>query len=125
MVNKCARFHGDTKSGENVKFNLASAVELWETTDFVYTTFYRIPKQASNSVAHFASFAFEFFYVLFTEYASRLLLYHGAKESKDHKLQSRGPALKQRKLQSDWGPRNSGAQTQQTGYFPVLNRPFA
>ena len=36
MMNKCARFHGDSPKGKKVKFNLPSAIELSETADFVY-----------------------------------------------------------------------------------------
>ena len=36
MMNKCAKFHGDSPKGKKVKFNLGSAIELSETTDFVY-----------------------------------------------------------------------------------------
>ena len=36
MLNKCAKFHRDSPSGEKVKFNLARAIELSETADFVY-----------------------------------------------------------------------------------------
>ena len=36
MMNKCAKFHENSLSGEKVKFNLASAIELSETADFVY-----------------------------------------------------------------------------------------
>ena len=36
MLNKCAKFHGDSPSGKKVKFNLARAIELSETADFVY-----------------------------------------------------------------------------------------
>ena len=36
MMNKCAKFHGDTPSGKKVKFNLTSATEILETVDFVY-----------------------------------------------------------------------------------------
>ena len=43
------------------------------------------------SVAHLTNFSFEFFYKIFTEDASLLLLYDGAKKSKnDQKLKSRG-----------------------------------
>ena len=35
-MNKCAKFHGDSPSGEKVNFNLTSAIELSETTVFVY-----------------------------------------------------------------------------------------
>ena len=36
MMNKCAKFYGDSSKGKNVKFNLASAIELSEEADFVY-----------------------------------------------------------------------------------------
>ena len=36
MMNKCAKFHKDSLSGKKVKFNLARAIELSETADFVY-----------------------------------------------------------------------------------------
>ena len=36
MLNKCAKFYKDSPSGEKVKFNLARAIELSETADFVY-----------------------------------------------------------------------------------------
>ena len=52
-------------------------------------------------MAHLTNFSFEFFYEIFTEDASLLLLYHGAKKVKNDqklKLKSRGgggPALMQ------------------------------
>ena len=36
MMNKCAKFHKDSPSGEKVKLNLARAIELSETAVFVY-----------------------------------------------------------------------------------------
>ena len=36
MVNKCAKFHGDSPSDKEVTFNLPSAIELSETAVFVY-----------------------------------------------------------------------------------------
>ena len=36
MMNKCAKFHKDSPSAKKVKFNLAGAIELSETADFVY-----------------------------------------------------------------------------------------
>ena len=36
MMNKCAKFHKDSASDKNVRFNLPSAIELSETADFVY-----------------------------------------------------------------------------------------
>ena len=59
MLNKCAKFHGDSPSGYKVKLNLARAIEISETADFVYNleTLY---KQAT-SVPHLTNFSFEFF----------------------------------------------------------------
>ena len=37
MMNKCAKFHKDSPSGQKVKFNLARAIELSETAVFVYS----------------------------------------------------------------------------------------
>ena len=37
MLNMCAKFHGDSPSGKKVKFNLAKAIELSETADFLYS----------------------------------------------------------------------------------------
>ena len=36
MLNKCAKFHKDSPSGEKVKLSFARAIELLETADFVY-----------------------------------------------------------------------------------------
>ena len=36
MMNKCAKFYKDSPSGKKVQFNLARAIELSETADFVY-----------------------------------------------------------------------------------------
>ena len=35
-MNKCAKFYGYSQKGTKVKFNLASAIELSETSGFVY-----------------------------------------------------------------------------------------
>ena len=46
-------------------------------------------------MAHLTNFSFEFFYDIFTEDASPLFLYHGAKKSKMTKNSNQGgPALK-------------------------------
>ena len=46
-------------------------------------------------MAHLTNFSFEFFYEIFTEDASLLLLYHGAKKSKKTKNSNQGgPALR-------------------------------
>ena len=36
MMNKCAKFHKDSRSDKKVKFNLPSAIELSEKAIFVY-----------------------------------------------------------------------------------------
>ena len=36
MMNKFAKFHEDSPSGEKLNFNLARAIELSEMADFVY-----------------------------------------------------------------------------------------
>ena len=36
MMNKCGKCHKDSASSKKVKFNLARAIELSETTVFVY-----------------------------------------------------------------------------------------
>ena len=79
MINKCAKFHKDSPSGKKVNFNLARANELSETADFVYNFKETLSKRAT-SVAHLTNVSFEFFYEIFTEDASLLLLYHSAKK---------------------------------------------
>ena len=90
-MNKCAKFHKDSPSGKKDKFNLPSVIELSETA--VQLCVETLCKRAT-SVAHLTNFSFEFFYEMFTEDASLLLLYHGAKKSKMTKNSNQGgPAL--------------------------------
>ena len=87
MMNRCATFHGDSPSGEKVKFYLASAIniELPETV-VLCTTLYRNPMQVSKFGGAFDQ--------LFTEDASLLLLYCCAKKLKMTKSSNQGgPAL--------------------------------
>ena len=79
MMNKCAKFHKDSLSGKKVKFNLARTIELSETADFVQLCIETLCRRAT-SVAHLTNFSFELFYEIFTEDASLLCLYHGAKK---------------------------------------------
>ena len=44
-------------------------------------------------MAHLTNFSFEFFYDIFTEDASLLVLYHGAKKSKMTKFSNQGGVL--------------------------------
>ena len=46
MMNKCAKFHGDSPKGKKVKFNLA--IELSEMALSFCVQLYRNPMQASN-----------------------------------------------------------------------------
>ena len=93
-MNKCAKFHKDSSSGKKVKLNLARAIELSETAVFcVHLCIETLCKRATL-VSHLTNFSFEFVYEIFTEDASPLLLYHGAKKSKMTKTQIKGgPAL--------------------------------
>ena len=88
-MNKCAKFHGDSPKGKNVKFNLASAIELSETAVLCTTLCKR-----ATSVAHLTNFSFEFFfYEIFTEDASLSLRYRSAKKSKMTKNSNQGGVL--------------------------------
>ena len=75
MMNKCAKFHKDSPRSKKVKFNLARAIKLSETA-VLCTALYRNLMQASNFDGTFDQLSFEFF----TEDASPLRLYHGAKK---------------------------------------------
>ena len=91
-MQKCAKFHKDSPSGKKGKFNLARAIELSERAVFVYNFI----ETLATSVAHLNNFSFEFVYEIFTEDASLLLLYHGAKSQKwlKTKIKGGGPALR-------------------------------
>ena len=54
------------------------------------TTLYRTLCKQATLVSHLTNFSFEFFYKIFTEDASRSLLYHGAKKSKMTKNSNQG-----------------------------------
>ena len=60
MLNKCAKFHGDGPSGKTVNFNLARAIELSETADFVYNFIETLYKRATL-MAHLTNFSLKFF----------------------------------------------------------------
>ena len=89
MLNKCAKFHGDSPSG--------SRESDWTFGDgrFCVQLCVETLCKRATSVAHLADFSFEFFYKIFTEDASLPLLYYGAKTSKMTKTSNQGgPALK-------------------------------
>ena len=94
MMNKCAKFHKDSPNDKKVKFNLPSAIELSETAVFVYN-FVLKPYASGQLRWHiWPTFPLIFFYEIFTEDASLLLLYHGSKSQKWPKTQIKGgPAL--------------------------------
>ena len=80
-MNKCAKFHKDSPSGKKVKFNLPSAIQVnFRRRPILCTILYRNLMQASNFGSTFDQLSFEFFYEIFTEDASLLCLYHGAKK---------------------------------------------
>ena len=95
MMKKCAKFQKDSQSGKNVEFNLPSAIELFVYGRFCVQLCIEAVCKRATSVAHLTNFSFEFFYEIFTEDASLLLLYHGAKSKKWPKLKTSGgpPAL--------------------------------
>ena len=92
MMNKCAKFHKDSPSDKKVKFNLPSAIEL-RRQPILCTTLFRNFMQASNFGGTFDQLSFEFVNEIFTEDASLLLLYHGAKKSKMTKNSNQGGVL--------------------------------
>ena len=97
MMNKCAKFHKHSPRGKKVKFNLVRAIELSETA-VLCTTLKRNLLQASNFGGTFDQLSFDFFYEIFTEDASLLLLYHGAKKSKMTKNSNQGGSCLKKKL---------------------------
>ena len=61
MMNKCAKFHGDSPKGKKVKLNLASAIELLETAAFVHN-FLQKPYASEKLRWHiWATFPLNFF----------------------------------------------------------------
>ena len=73
------------------KVNSISRVGLnFRRRPILCTTFCRNPVQASNFGGIFNQFSFVFFNAIFTENASLLCLYHGAKESKMTKNSNQG-----------------------------------
>ena len=94
MMNKCAKFHKDSPSGKKGKLNLARAIELSETAVFCVLLCIETLCKRATSVSHLTNFSFEFVYEIFTEDASLIVLYHGAKKSKMTKNSNQGgPAL--------------------------------
>ena len=89
VMTKCATFHKDSPSDKKVKLNLPSAVELSETADFVYNFVLNL-KQAGSFGGTFDQLFLWIFYDIFTEDASLLFLYHGAKKSKMTKNSNQG-----------------------------------
>ena len=95
-MNKCAKFHKDSPSDKKVK--LKSRKSDWTFGDgrFCVQLCIETLCKRATSVAHLTNFSFEFFHETFTEDASLLFLYHGAKKSKMTKNSNQGgggPAL--------------------------------
>ena len=94
MMNKFAKFHKDSPSGKKVKFNLERDWTFGDGRFCVQLCIETLCKWAT-SVALLTNFSFKFFYAIFTEDASLLCLYHGAKKSKMTKNSNQGgPALR-------------------------------
>ena len=92
-MNKCASF---IEIVQAIKLNSISRARLnFRRRPILCTTLYRNLMQASNFGGTFDQLFLWIFYEIFTEYASLLLLYHGAKMSKMTKNSNQGgPALK-------------------------------
>ena len=90
MMNKCAKFRKDSPSDKKVKFK--SPERHWTFGDgrFCVQLCIETLCKRATSVAYLTNFSFEFFYEIFTEDASLLFLYHGAKKSKMTKNANQG-----------------------------------
>ena len=88
MMNKCAKFHGIVQK----KSKIQSPERDWIFGDgrFCVELCIETLCKRPTSVAHLTNFSFEFFYALFTEVGSLLLLYHIAKNQKWPKTQIKG-----------------------------------
>ena len=92
MMNKCAKFHKDSPSGKKVKFNLARAIELWETA-VLCTILYRNLMQASNFGGTFDQLFLWIFLWNFHRMPLNFFYTTVQKSQKWRKPKSRGPAL--------------------------------
>ena len=89
MMSKCAQFHKDSPSDK--KLNSISRARLnFRRRPIVCTTSYRKPIQASNFGGKFDQLFLSLFYEIFTEDASSILLYHGAKKVKNDQTSNQG-----------------------------------
>ena len=93
MRNKCAKFHKDSPSDKKVKFK--SPERDWTFGDGCFCVQLSIETlcRRATSMAHLTNFSFEIFYEIFTEHASLLFLYHGAKSQKWPKTQIKGETV--------------------------------
>ena len=111
MMNKCAKFHKDSPSDE--KLNSISRTRLnFRRRPILCTTLYRNFMQASNFGGTFDQLFLRIFYEIFTEDASLLFLYDGAKKSKMTKNSNQGGTMVQKK--SKW------PKTQLKGVLPKV-----
>ena len=95
MLNKCAKFHGDSPSGKKLNSISRERLNFGDGRFCVQLCIKTLCKRAT-SVAYLTNFSLEFFYKIFTEDASLSLLYHDAKKSKMTKNSNQGgPALRQ------------------------------
>ena len=93
MLNKCAKFHGDTPR-YGLNFIPTSAVELLEKANFIYNFEKKTLYKRATSVAHLTNFSFEFI-MRFSQKMPVYLFYTPVQKSQNitkKKLKSRGPA---------------------------------
>ena len=88
-MNKCAKFHKDSPSDKKLN---KSPERHWTFGDGRFCVQLSIETLCkwATSEARLANFSFEFFYEIFTQDASLLFLYHGAKKSKMTKNSNKG-----------------------------------
>ena len=93
MMNKCVKFHKDSPSDKKKEVKLERNGTFGDGRFCVQLCIETLCKR-TTSVAHLTNFSFAFFNEIFTEDASLLFLYHGAKKSKMTKNSNQGgPAL--------------------------------
>ena len=78
IMNRCATFHGDSPSGKK-SYQSRQRDRTFGDGRFCVQLCIETPYNRAISVAHLTNFSSEFLFVIFTEDAYVLLLYHGAK----------------------------------------------
>ena len=83
MMNKCAKYHGDSVSGKILQFNLTRAIEL-QRWPILCTTSYRDPIKGENLGGTFDQYLVWNFYVVFKGdgFFSTLIFYYPGQKKK-------------------------------------------